>query len=81
MSTAITIIAACVGISAFLTLIYALARVSRANIRMDDMLYACRDQFEFYAEQHEAKGTLDGALKARTNREWVDAISDVIGDR
>ena len=42
-------------------------------------LIAARDQFNFYAEQHEAKDTDDGRAKAATNREMAARMQAAIG--
>ena len=43
------------------------ARVEMAAHALDD----AATQFEFYARQHDAKGTLDGVEKAEVNRQFA----------
>lgn len=58
--------------------------LAQLEARIDEMrwmLEACRDQFNLYAEQHEAKGTPDSQLKARTNRAIAARITAVLRGR
>lgn len=42
------------------------------------MLEACRDQFNFYADNHEAKGTPESLVKANANRLYAARITAVL---
>lgn len=46
--------------------------------KKDQALRKARDQFLFYAQQHEAKGTEDGAKKAQVNREMAAEMTKAL---
>lgn len=54
-------------------------RVARTDPdQMEAMLRACRDQFNFYADNHEAKGTVESSAKADTNRSMAARVTAVL---
>ena len=58
--------------------IVALDLASPDPVQMAVMLEACRNQFAYYARQHDAKGTAEGKAKADANRLYVARIEQVL---
>lgn len=42
------------------------------------MLIKCREKFQFYAEQHDAKGTPESSAKAEVNRDMIRQINETL---
>ena len=46
-----------------------------------ELLAKCKAQFEFYAEQHTAKNTIEGDNKARANAGFAEEIGDLLATK